>query len=409
MPRKKKLLSRIPKDSREEINRIMDECDGELPLHDFLTHRWETARPNWTWDFMEHERSKEAAHSDFAERYPQLSASEVDLAASFNNVRLDLVATGIARRIVLEDPQELALRLAIAIQLDAHFHQWEPLDGVSPTGALHCCAARNFDAARQLVEGNRAGMRAFPDHEQVLEIAMTAALLRDLTTLKTVTSLMTDVRMAGWEEGLADCLTGVAQHNPTQVAAGLNRFLQTIHKMQLRPELDGAVNLEAQGLFRLIESISPGLVAEFDVSQDFPWDAGFHRWFDEHPEPLAGLDLTGIAPELHDAVVLGNRPKWMVPAAREKRFEVILTGIPRNPTAELCKEIGRCAGMKGTKKEIAALMEYAPVVIFWGLTEDFAHKVRDRIAMFGGTAEVRELAPTVYRLFTSEGGKLTAW
>jgi hypothetical protein len=51
-------------------------------------------------------------------------------------------------------------------------------------------------------------------------------------------------------------------------------------------------------------------VASFDVTQDHPWDAEFHAWTEARPNPLAGIDLRGIAPILHDALILLKPPDW---------------------------------------------------------------------------------------------------
>ena len=81
MPRKKTLLSRLPKSARDEIKWLMEERDGNLALQEFLALRWEYSQPNWLWHFQNehHARRMEENRTRLAERFPQRSEEEIDL------------------------------------------------------------------------------------------------------------------------------------------------------------------------------------------------------------------------------------------------------------------------------------------------------------------------------------------
>ena len=384
--RSKSLLSRFPKPVQYEITRIMDDGNGEMSLEDLIAEHWDVARS----------RPELAARwrPNLVERHPELSGEQIDTLLSFQHLNADLKKTAIARRFALEDPAELARGLAVCNRLHLMFFARDQ-GACDFKGLFDLCATRETLLAERSVDGVRAGNDAFPDNWERIDIAVTAILQKDAETLNLVTSRLPEImKVAKWIEGICTCLIGVAERQPEQVASGLAQHLTSIQKMRQKDELDGAINLNAQGLYRLCEWASPELVSGFDATQGVPWDAEFHEWCEEHPDPLAGTDLKSVSTVLHDAVLLGKPPAWLE-SPGESRFEVVLTGGDPDWAKKYFKQ--------------AEFLQHCPVALRWNLTRQLAEGERCRIEEGGGLAEVRPMVSGPCQYFSTRRGRPEAW
>jgi hypothetical protein len=219
----------------------------------------------------------------------------------------DLRDVAIACRFALDDPEELGRGLAILGRL-----RWlEGLIGreaVADAGpVLEAFAARDVEAALRLADGEPSVSQAADGEEleflDLLTLAVVAACRGDYPALGSVVRRMGASTLFPWQEGIRGCLAGLAGRRANEVAGGLSRLLEGMRRLRRKDELDEAVCLAAHGLYRLCERASPNLVAGIDAAEPIPWDAGFHAWSEAHPDGLAGVDLTGISPVLHEAVV----------------------------------------------------------------------------------------------------------
>lgn len=397
---KKSLLAQLPKRTRDGIARIMQRRDGELPLHEFLAKRWDHEsfwyRP--TMSAEENAKLMATLRKGVVNLYPQLSGDLIDRLMPFFSLRIDLREAAIARRIVLEDPGELARGLAIdgrlyrLLRARTHGYQTEVL--------IEQCAIRQTRDAARWVEGLRAGHDAIISVGDVLEIGYMSIPQRNWEALDVVASRPPDQKEEGFVEALYNFLVGVARHQPALVAKGLSDHILAIKNMRLKDDLDDAVNLAVQGLYRMCEWIDPDLVSEFDVDQPRPWDAEFHRWCEEHPDPLADVDLTSISSDLHEIVVRNQWPEWL-PAEPEQKWEIFLT--------ELGTQVNFERGMATYRKVLAGLLQNGPVVTHWNLERKNAEHRCNQMAQVGGRTEIRPSAGTTYRLFSVKQGKVTEW
>jgi hypothetical protein len=90
----------------------------------------------------------------------------------------------------------------------------------------------------------------------------------------------------------------------------LNKVLKAYPKYMLGDPVMRLIDPHAHGLFRLCQRYSADLASHFDVRRGPPWDPAFHAWWDTNGEPLAGIDLTPIDPEVHRVLVRLERPLW---------------------------------------------------------------------------------------------------
>jgi hypothetical protein len=310
---KQSLLAQVPRRGREAIARIMEERGGKATLQQFLAKRWNSEDYFRSEGLSKREAALRVADdgAEVAQQHPGWSPEKVRAALALSYLTMDLKEVAVARRFTLDDPGELGRGLSVLSRL-----RW--LDGwiggytyVDFDGVVEAFAVRDLTAAERLAEGEPAVSQGPPEFLDLCSRAVAAVCGGETARLRSVTRKMVKDKLRPWQQGVCLCLTGIGDRQPVQVAEGLALLLDGMHKMRQKGELEEAINLPAQGLYRLAEWASPDLVAGFDVRQAFPWDADFHAWCQGHPHPLAGLDLTGVAPALHEAVVLLRPPaEW---------------------------------------------------------------------------------------------------
>ncbi|HEX3149375.1 MAG TPA: hypothetical protein VHR66_14975 [Gemmataceae bacterium] len=297
----------------------MAERDGKLSLEQFLARRWHFEDYLRSQGMSEQNVAQEAAESFavVAEEHPDWSKDRVRTALALSYLTMDLKEVAIARRFTLADPTELGRGLSVLSRL-----RWlENLIGghthVDFQVLVDAFAVRDLAVAQYLTQGEPAISQGPPEFLDLCTVAVAAVYRKDFAEVQSVLRKMAKQKLRPWQQGIQQYLTGVADHQPKQVADGLALLLDGMRKMRQKDEFEEAINLPAQGLYRLAEWIGPDLVAEFDVNQPFPWDAEFHAWCQSHPEPLAGVDLTGIELALHQAVVHLQPPaEWVLTASR---------------------------------------------------------------------------------------------
>lgn len=386
------LLSQVGKKARDEIAKFMESRDGSLSLHEFMKKRW-----SW-YDISNDEKiakRQEKRRAELANRYTNWSANEVDTSLRLWQCSIDLNDVAISRRVALDDPGELGRGLAVANR----FHE---LNNTVEDGVVAICASGDVNLARRLLNGRMFPRRAVVSREFLHMDVIYGLLQNDSEVVKRLIPLFAaqkDVRP--WLEGIYVALSGVFENRADVVARGLELHMTGIHKMQQKSELMGAVNLTVHGLYRLIEWMSPELVSKFDVTQPFPWDAEFHAWTQDNPHPLAELDFTDISPVLHDFLVHGKMPQWMI-VPPQRLYELVLLGGDTN-SKELLNEVERNGGGNGSLKSAKALLANAPCSLQWGIPKDqldYLERCCEYLEKAGGQAEVREMKNREFQFLT---------
>ena len=316
------LLAAVAKRGREQIDRIMSERGGHLTLEQLLARNWnfsEYLRADCGYSQKEVAQQAAETTAELTRQHPTWSADQVRATRPFLALTIDVREVAIARRFALDDPAELGRGLAVLGRL-----RWLEVLLAGGSGAdfepvTEAFAARDGEAARRLAGGEPVVSQPAdgeePEFLDLCTLAVTAVCRADDRALRSALRSMARGKRRPWQQGLRACLAGLAEKRPAEVAAGLGQLLDGMRRLRQKDELEEAVCLTAHGLYRLCEWVSPDLVAGFAVTESLPWDAGFHAWSEAHPDPLAGLDLTGISPALHDAVVRLRPPAWWdVPA-----------------------------------------------------------------------------------------------
>jgi hypothetical protein len=295
----------------------MDERDGNLPLQQFLGKRWDHESLEKSMGMSAKERAQRQAEgsAELAQAHPNWSDQDIRTALSFAYLTMDLREAAVARRFTLDDPAELANGLAVTSRL-----RWiEMLIAGEPyvefDYVLEAFAVHDLPAAHHLAAGIMPRISGDLGFLDLCPYAVVAAYRKDFAALRKVVQRMRKEKLQPWKEGLCTCLSGLAEQDAAVIAGGLTQYIDATRAMRMKDELADAIELRAHGLYRLCEWISPALVADVDVAQPLPWDAGFHAWCAAHLDPLTGVDLSGVSTVLHQAVVLLQPPAgWTAPS-----------------------------------------------------------------------------------------------
>jgi predicted DNA-binding WGR domain protein len=264
-----------------------------------------------------------------AKQRPDWSPEQVRTALSVATVAQNPIDP-IARRIVRDDPSELAVGVSISLrcsfidvkltelatgQKGSDHHGGGPL---RPRQLLHALAAHDLQWAQQAADYDDG----IPMDDE--ELALLAAWRRDPDQVR---AHLPRGRVFKYDEWRWMCLRGITANDPELVRAGLQKELERIRGSRAAREEPGfgIVNLDVHGFYRLCQHVSPELVSTFDVRQAFPWDVEFHDWVDAHDNPLAGLEFADISPVLQDALVLLQLPAWWTSSETRPRPQDTLT------------------------------------------------------------------------------------
>jgi hypothetical protein len=295
----------------------MAERGGDRTLEQLLARNWnyhDYLRSDLGFSSRDADRHVAESAAALAHEHPAWSAEQVRATVPFLALTIDLREVAIARRFTLDDPAELGHGLAVLGRLRWFEGLLAGGGGAEFDAVLEAFAVRDLEAATRLAAGEPSVSQPADGEElEFLDLgtlAVAAAVRRDDRSLRSVVQRMGGRKPPPWQQGVRACLGGLADRRAAAAAAGLDQFLDGMRRLRQKDELEEAVSLPAHGLYRLCEWVSPDLVAGFAVTAPIPWDAGFHAWTEAHPDPLAGLDLTGISPALHEAVVLLRPPAW---------------------------------------------------------------------------------------------------
>jgi hypothetical protein len=290
---------KLSKAQREAVIEFMEKRDGAKPL--------EVAQ----WYMSEY---SELITERLPQWYPGHSEEEYTAQALHDWINISLVDRGIARRLALDNPAELAAHASLAGRLNwmnsyrrnnesDYFPQvWE---------ILRALGGGDIVIAKRYAETSR-----FPiakGHPEVVPLynGVLAVLRNDIEYLRSLVPILQKRKATLWVGATYPCLIGIAQGDPRLVAEGLDKMFRTCGRRQVYPSiLEKTIYLELHGFFELCRWVSPSLVSEFDVDRPFPWDRECFQFVRTCDDPAKIIRLEGISPELHRWVMTLPRPYW---------------------------------------------------------------------------------------------------
>ena len=266
------------------------------------------------------ERIRAEGDDGISRRYPTWTAEQIQSIIKFSNFffnDMDALARGIARRINLDRPAELAMFLSFMAR-----YKWAKTGHTRTVPEvereryflpiLQAVAAGDFLVTQRFAEAALLAPPKKPTSKEyaAVTLGVLALLLNDDGQLQKAVAAMDRCKPKAYVAGMFETLRGAASRSPTQVAVGLNKVLKAYPKYMLGDEVMRLIDPHAHGLFQLCHRYSADLTSEFDIGRGPPWDPGLHDWFQLDIEPLAGVDLTTIDLEIHHVLIGLERPVW---------------------------------------------------------------------------------------------------
>lgn len=223
------------------------------------------------------------------------------------------VEDAIARRMHLNSPLELALRMSVLVRftwLQAQWSGhacWEGLYG----SIILATAARDFQAAREIV---RLSIPKGPDgdlkSEESLTCGVVALMNSDREELSEAVRTFKRRHLGVYNVKMVALFKAVLEGSPTEVAEKLNDLVNSYRQSVRSFTLMRHVDVNAFGLYELIKQFSPELVSEFDTTRKGPWDAEYFQWSQQVDDISKHYEINSI-PEVLSPHLLDFEPlEW---------------------------------------------------------------------------------------------------
>jgi hypothetical protein len=229
--------------------------------------------------------------------------------------------TGIARRVWLDDPAELAQFLAYSARAhwlrEGHFHGPNTIPGCYVLEAIAigdwAFVQRSLDTSRfPLRQGNNwQRIGAFAVEESAGSDAFLGYLHGKLEDAEKAMRWLEARKTEVGQQATRECLWGLIQNDSQRFLAGLTAIRDSTRKVRgtTDPEYR-LISLTLHGYFELALKRHPSWVAGWDVEQQLPWDSGFYHWRRGEKPALTEEHLVGLDPDSISYILNLPRPKW---------------------------------------------------------------------------------------------------
>ena len=225
-----------------------------------------------------------------------------------------MLRRGVARRILRDDPGELGAALSLSTRLD--WLDWcEP--GHLPGDSRYSLVWKVFNG---LAAGDHEVARAFfgPRPRNLSRGHKSAVLIYNA-----VQAIVTENRRAqdrlrpeieyaavpDYDRAVLRTLHGIIIADATAVAVNLQHVLKTFHRHEM-PDHEKVIAILVHGLAELAHRVSPGLLAEFDLDNPWPWDGAYHRWLHRGNRSTRYLDLSKHSALMNRWIQDLEEPSW---------------------------------------------------------------------------------------------------
>jgi hypothetical protein len=215
---------------------------------------------------------------------------------------------GVARRIRLDDPRELAEHVCIEARAEWMAYGNDDEDPAQRLNQLVPAVAVHDEVLeKRILETSPYPLKRGHPDDICFYNAVFAVLKGDLAAFRRLFPY-TPRRKTNryWNAGL-QCLQAAAQNKPDEFRKSLEECLD-IQRRTIG--LLGLFDVHAHGLYEICRRAAPTVVATFDVNHPPPWDAALHRWLKDRDDPLKELNWKTIPEEIRDGLRKMTRPVW---------------------------------------------------------------------------------------------------
>jgi hypothetical protein len=255
-----------------------------------------------------------------ARRFPTWTSEQLQSLVRVENPYLrsmEAIRRGIARRIALNSPAELATFLSLGARyewaLEGHPRKVPVVERERHfLPILQAAAANDFDLIHRFAQSALLAPAIKPRVKEYGPVygGVLALALNDAEELRRSVSSMDKCKPKAYVAGLFETLRGAASGSPEQVATGLNKVLKAYPKYMMDDGILRLVDPHAHGLYVLCRRFSEDLTSQFDCQRSPPWDAEFLAWWETDQKPLEGVNLASIDPEAHRVLIELKDPLW---------------------------------------------------------------------------------------------------
>jgi hypothetical protein len=220
------------------------------------------------------------------------------------------MARGIARRVLLDDPRELAWYIGMEARSEwiNHCH-----DEKEPAGKLYvvllAAAVGDGLVLRRFRDWNPFPLRAGQPDEVCFYNATYALAAGDLPAFRRLFPYRPRRKADSYPVPDLACLGAVAANAPGLFRTSLEAMLERTRRSAMG-RLGGLIDPYAHGVYELCRRAAPTAVAAFDVNHPPPWDAGFARWVRDRDDAFADFDWQAIPEEIRPGLRDLTRPVW---------------------------------------------------------------------------------------------------
>jgi hypothetical protein len=214
----------------------------------------------------------------------------------------------IARRVRLDDPRELAEHVCLEARRewiaygDEKEDRTQRLNQLIPAVALH-----DHVLEKRILEMSPYPLKSGHPDDVCLYNAVFSVLKGNLDAFRRRLPYEPKRKTNRHWNAALQCLQAAAQNKPDLFRDSLEELLEIERRSNWLASL---ISVFGHGIYEICQRAAPKVVESFDVNQEPPWDAAFHRWIQERDDPLKEFDWTKIPDEIRDGLRNMTRPIW---------------------------------------------------------------------------------------------------
>jgi hypothetical protein len=308
-------LETLGASDRETIDRIVKERGGDQTRDEFFRSKLE-------WSKTTVEKYSGLAyyqiHYQNIKRNLECGDSEAEAVVAGEIYSWDLVARGVARRIVKDSPSELACALSLAARLkrlracetgpakDREYEIWEAMQALA-AGDIEGARAYFMPGQRRITKGH---------HPSAITYNAVMGILReDERLLRTIDDELEYSDAPLPLRAIHKTLLGIIRNDAEMVADGLDAVMRKFRVFQLfggcRPlAYELIISFNAHGLAELAWWRSRDLLRNFNVDGPLPWDRDYFKSLRKANGSRKYLDLSKCSPLLTTWIAALEEPPW---------------------------------------------------------------------------------------------------